>query len=120
MKTKTLENGTVLEVGKKYISEKWSGFIEILHLGNLGAYYATDISNESSTDWERLEEWNLQPYQEPKKMVKLYKYAWFCYASNIWKQSLFYAKDDNELRERNNSDKFIRLDYTMIEVEDYE
>ena len=125
MKTKTLENGTILEVGKKYIGNSWKDYeyMIIKYLADSFFVYELDRGTkhtQHTCDYDyAYNSWNLQPYQEPKKMVKVYKYA-FLHHSGSWINSGCYYKNDDDFKRNLNSDKFIRLDYTEIEVEDYE
>jgi hypothetical protein len=119
MKTKTLENGTILEVGKKYKKQEWTEAITITHLSKEVFIYEDGISEYAESYNYSNRNWNLQPYQEPKKMVKLYNYAYF--AGGKWLQSQeFFRNDKDYVRRCIYTDKFIRLDHTMIEVEDYD
>lgn len=58
----------------------------------------------------RAETWQI--VEEPKKKIKLYKYAIKHY-DNTWKDSDYYFATDHGLRKPN-----LRLDHTMIEVEE--
>ena len=121
MKTKTLENGVTLEVGKKYIGEDWgnSEYIIIKYFANEFFVYETDTGLESTCSYSyAFNNWNLQPYQEPKKMVKLYNYAYF--VGDKWLQTQEFFRDNKDYVKRCiYVDNFIRLDHTIIEVEDY-
>ena len=65
MKTR-LENGTILEVGKRYTDKDWitrKTFIEITAIGR-----DSFLGIESGENWEQ--QWNMEedwiPYKEPK------------------------------------------------------
>jgi hypothetical protein len=128
MKTKTLENGTILEVGEKYesdkwkgLSDKWKGFIKVKYLGeSIFVFIAEDGIEEIQTYINASDNWNLQPYQEPKKMVKLYKYAYLNHSECRWFETTRFYESDENFKSTCTTDKFIRLDYTEIEVEDYD
>ena len=124
MKTKTLENGTILEVGKKYIGNSWKDYEYMIIKYLADSFFVYELvrgtkHTQHTCDYDyAYNSWNLQPYQEPKKMVKLYKYAWF--SSFTWLETNSYYKDDQTFQKDYDCYKFIRLDHTMIEVEDYE
>lgn len=126
MKTKTLENGTILEVGKKYIGNSWRDYeyMIIKYLADSFFVYGLDRGTkhtQHTCDYDyAYNSWNLQPYQEPKKMVKIYKYALYDKDLGEWIESRSFYKDDENTSKCLYSDKFIRLDHTMIEVEYYE
>lgn len=69
-------------------------------------------------------QWNWSDYeyrikQEPKKMAKLYKFAYYSDTFNGWVDSNFYARNEERFYSRlgyNKPTKVIRLDNTMIEV----
>ena len=60
-------------------------------------------------------DFNYRIKQEPKKMVKLYKFAYL--EGTSWTESVYFYEDDSILRLKE-GEKAIRLDYTMIEVEE--
>jgi len=98
-KTHELPNGTVLEVGKKYCSEKWEGYIEVDYLGKEIIVYTTleedeeDIENTCSYSFAN-NEWNLQPYTEPKKKVKVANYAYISGNDRWFESGSFYKSDE--------------------------
>jgi len=55
--------------------------------------------------------------QEPKKKIKLYKYAWKT-DSGIWYDSSRYYLNDNELIRGVACSEYIKLENDFIEVED--
>ena len=69
--THTLKNGTVLEVGKRYIGTDWdddvSLFTEILYIGNKKALLRDNNGEEYECYLSYLE--TLIPYEEPKEKI---------------------------------------------------
>jgi hypothetical protein len=70
-KTHELPNGVTLEIGKKYGSEKWEGYIHIDYLGDYVFVYTTGGDGkkpvENAINYNHAKDkWNLQPYTEPE------------------------------------------------------
>lgn len=121
--THTLPNGTVLEIGKRYGSEKWKGYIEVQYLGESNFVFITGFDGqepvENTIDYTHANDiWNLQPYNKHKKKVKIAKYAY--YSNNRWYESdSFHESDEDFKRRYGDYIKFIRLKHTEIEVKEY-
>lgn len=60
---------------------------------------------------------DLKQVEEPKKMIKVAKYAYF--HGKVWVNTDIYYKNDEDFSKNSNALKYKRLDYTEIEVEDY-
>jgi len=71
---------------------------------------------EGLLDIKHLKGENLRIYEEPKKMIKVAKYAFF-YSG--WLESTHYYKDDSDCKTSLGKNKIKRLNNTEIEVEDY-
>lgn len=108
----------------KNSQEKISKFVGLRSRIDLSDGYATDSSapHTESEHWQQVE--------EPKKMIKVAKYAYFesihyldtNTAKNRWTDDSerYYIDDEDFVRNTKvNHQRFKRLDYTEIEVEDY-
>ena len=65
---------------------------------------------------------NYRIKQEPKKIVKLYKFAYRFTDQNIWNEgSYFYEYEEEAIEDMGltKNNRVIRLDYTEIIVEEY-
>ncbi len=60
-KTHKLENGTILEEGKKYTRKEYNDVIEVLYLGEQGYLFKDSIGDEWLHPYEAFD---LTPYSE--------------------------------------------------------
>lgn len=119
-----LPNGTILEVGKKYGSENWKGYIEVKYLGESNFVFTTGGDGqepiENTSDYSHANAvWDIQPYTEPNKKIKVAKYAYFDVGVCSWKESKDFYKSDEEFKNIAERKTYTRLDYTEIEVDEY-
>jgi hypothetical protein len=72
--------------------------------------YTTSLPHTDTDTWQQVE--------EPKKKIKVAKYAFA--AGKQWMETTNYYKDDMDFKDaRPKKGEFKRLDYTEIEVEEY-
>lgn len=73
--------------------------------------------NELSTSdqWMITKDWEL--YTEPKKKIKLYKYA-YRNSSKVWVETQYYFSEKPPTPAGYRDEPCIRVDHAMIEVED--
>jgi hypothetical protein len=103
----------VLLAGKKVRKNIWKigDYIYLREDGLLfdedGEYFHADFSNIST----------YEIYEEPKKKIKLYLYA-FLDSNKKWQQTLIYFKDDLEFLTHMRYKEFHKLENNFIEVEE--
>lgn len=95
--------------GKKIKGPDWS--MTYIHL--VGGKLVSNFGYEAS-----LHQIPYELYEEPKKKVKLYKYIYLCVKSDRWVQTTEYFKDDFDFLKNFFVSKFLRLEHTLIEVEE--
>lgn len=97
-------------------------YLKITHANKsvcLGTWFDKKSNQEiedSSFNINYLSDWEL--YEEPKKKVKVALYAYKNESSKYWMVTNHFFKDNNEFNDKHYSNKFKRLDWSEIEVND--
>lgn len=94
--------------------------------GEIECEYAENIGTDNES-WVSITysnwEWGELTYrikEEPKKMIKIAKYAYLNHDGTVWFDTEEFYKNDEDFKDVfKDKEKFKRLDYTEIEVEDY-
>ncbi len=95
--------------GKKLKLIYLEGFI---HLDN--GMLVDDMGVPFISNFTNIGDWSI--YEEPKKKVKLYKYAIYNKSKSVWSETLdFYSNDDCRWLD---DTKYIKLENNYIEVDD--
>jgi len=114
-----------IEVGKTYVDiEDYDTIFTVVFVGISSIVYTYLDSDNKEVEWVssiETAEKNWAEYTEPKEKVKLYLYAYRAYEMFDNAITTRYFKDDEDFYDKCNSDykHIMRLDYTMIEVEEY-
>ena len=106
------------KVGDKIRLKTWykESYIAIDHIGH--DMFVGTGEEENESHWRISDDHDWQPYQEPKKMITVYKYRYF--SGGRWRESGTYYKRDHDFMKFNrNKSNYKRLDNTAIEVEEY-
>lgn len=111
------------ELPVKVHKQGWveSIYFEIRYIFNIKAYGHFSSDHRADSYCLHSKDWKI--YEEPKKKVKLYKWALKNNKSNCWFETERFFENQNQLENeayytKPHYTEFIRLDHTMIEVEE--